>query len=513
MVIQAGRRPSSTASKSSACAWAAARRRSASSRSSRSARSTRWWSSTTTSPACSPSTRPAAASTCRPRASRCAAASRRRGATSRWPTPAPAGAAPTSPTRCRSSRAGTRTSHGPGLRLLMVIDHRRARAVVRARRTAACRSRAPMPAEVRRVVERIGENCEPSLCHGAVPRRRRRQPARRRHREPGAAHARDQARAGQRDLRRRAGLCVAGRRHHRDGRRGAHARQQLRHRADAGDRRADRVQHAAATTTRALGGHMEHRAPARRGAGARRLAQRRRAAGAPLASHGRGAIRWPLGQRAACWADGVAMAAQRTALAGRPLAFHARPDRHRDRGRRRRRCGRRRARSGLAALRHACSTSWLPSCRCCASRVRRRPCRAAAARSRAACGSACAPFARGFITPMAAVAGAVAQELIACYHRPGIERAWINNGGDIALHLAAGAVGARRPVRRPGALSIRAATRGPLATDGQFEMHAEHAGARRRHQRLARPQLLARHRRQRDRAGARRGARPTRRRR
>jgi uncharacterized protein len=50
-----------------------------------------------------------------------------------------------------------------------------------------------------------------------------------------------------------------------------------------------------------------------------------------------------------------------------------------------------------------------------------------------------APFASGFITPMAAVAGAVAQELIASYQRPGIDRAWVNNGGDIALHLAAGA--------------------------------------------------------------------------
>jgi len=52
---------------------------------------------------------------------------------------------------------------------------------------------------------------------------------------------------------------------------------------------------------------------------------------------------------------------------------------------------------------------------------------------------ACAPFSAGFITPMAAVAGAVAQELIACYQRAGIERAWVNNGGDIALHLAPGA--------------------------------------------------------------------------
>ena len=53
---------------------------------------------------------------------------------------------------------------------------------------------------------------------------------------------------------------------------------------------------------------------------------------------------------------------------------------------------------------------------------------------------ACAAFSpTTFITPMAAVAGSVAQELIAFYERPGIERAWINNGGDIALHLAPGA--------------------------------------------------------------------------
>ena len=108
-IVVAGRpaRRSSTASRSSACASAAARRRSASSRSSGSATPTRWSWSTTTSPACSPSTRPAGASTWRRRASRCAAASRRRAATSRSRIRAPAGAAPTSPIRCRSSRAGT----------------------------------------------------------------------------------------------------------------------------------------------------------------------------------------------------------------------------------------------------------------------------------------------------------------------------------------------------------------------------------------------------------------------
>ena len=51
---------------------------------------------------------------------------------------------------------------------------------------------------------------------------------------------------------------------------------------------------------------------------------------------------------------------------------------------------------------------------------------------------ACRPYADSFITPMAAVAGAVAQELIACYERRGVTRAWVNNGGDIALHLAPG---------------------------------------------------------------------------
>lgn len=51
---------------------------------------------------------------------------------------------------------------------------------------------------------------------------------------------------------------------------------------------------------------------------------------------------------------------------------------------------------------------------------------------------ACQRCAQGFITPMAAVAGSVAQALIASYARPGIERAWVNNGGDIALHLTDG---------------------------------------------------------------------------
>lgn len=54
---------------------------------------------------------------------------------------------------------------------------------------------------------------------------------------------------------------------------------------------------------------------------------------------------------------------------------------------------------------------------------------------------ACWPHRSQFITPMAAVAGAVADELIGFLNaEPAIRRASINNGGDIALHLQAGQV-------------------------------------------------------------------------
>lgn len=52
---------------------------------------------------------------------------------------------------------------------------------------------------------------------------------------------------------------------------------------------------------------------------------------------------------------------------------------------------------------------------------------------------ACWPHRDVFVTPMAAVAGSVAQEIVAHFARPGIRRAWVNNGGDIALWLADGA--------------------------------------------------------------------------
>jgi ApbE superfamily uncharacterized protein (UPF0280 family) len=54
--------------------------------------------------------------------------------------------------------------------------------------------------------------------------------------------------------------------------------------------------------------------------------------------------------------------------------------------------------------------------------------------------AAVAPFAADhFITPMAAVAGAVAEEILGAMVREAhLDRAYVNNGGDIALHLAKG---------------------------------------------------------------------------
>ncbi len=87
---------------------------------------------------------------------------------------------------------------------------------------------------------------------------------------------------------------------------------------------------------------------------------------------------------------------------------------------------------------------------------------------------ACAPLrdaADGFITPMAAVAGSVAQELIAAYQRPGITRAWVNNGGDIALHLAPGQsarVGLFADLARVDAAALARTAAGQLCTDAGF---------------------------------------------
>ena len=92
---------------------------------------------------------------------------------------------------------------------------------------------------------------------------------------------------------------------------------------------------------------------------------------------------------------------------------------------------------------------------------------------------ACRPYAESgtFITAMAAVAGSVAEELVDFFVRPGITRAFVNNGGDIALHLGTGeafdvGVVADPALARAGgplagrfAVDVRSPVRG-LATSG-----------------------------------------------
>jgi len=89
--------------------------------------------------------------------------------------------------------------------------------------------------------------------------------------------------------------------------------------------------------------------------------------------------------------------------------------------------------------------------------------------------TACAPFAPTFITPMAAVAGAVADALLtAMLDAAPLARAYVNDGGDIAVHVAPGeslAIGlADDPMRLAvqGALRITAPSGiGGVATSGR----------------------------------------------
>ena len=80
--------------------------------------------------------------------------------------------------------------------------------------------------------------------------------------------------------------------------------------------------------------------------------------------------------------------------------------------------------------------------------------------------NACRPHAERFITPMAAVAGSVADEILAAMLPASPRRAYVNNGGDIALHLTAGTqfrVGLVADVARHGH---------GMPLDGDFELDA-----------------------------------------
>jgi ApbE superfamily uncharacterized protein (UPF0280 family) len=79
---------------------------------------------------------------------------------------------------------------------------------------------------------------------------------------------------------------------------------------------------------------------------------------------------------------------------------------------------------------------------------------------------ACRPLASVYLTPMAAVAGAVAETLAQSYRRDGVRRAWVNDGGDVALHLAPG------QSLRVGLVVDAASPRARAAADGRFEVDA-----------------------------------------
>ncbi len=86
--------------------------------------------------------------------------------------------------------------------------------------------------------------------------------------------------------------------------------------------------------------------------------------------------------------------------------------------------------------------SWMNSARSwwnCAKRPTRTQCLLGGAIARRM-HAAVAPFAaEHFVTPMAAVAGAVAEEILgAMLNAAQLDRAYVNNGGDIALHLDVG---------------------------------------------------------------------------
>lgn len=87
---------------------------------------------------------------------------------------------------------------------------------------------------------------------------------------------------------------------------------------------------------------------------------------------------------------------------------------------------------------------------------------------------ACRPHARYGITPMAAVAGAVADEILAAMtSATELDRAYVNNGGDVALHLCRGErfnaamVGHANKIAHLGTVLIEAGGSSGLATSGR----------------------------------------------
>lgn len=86
---------------------------------------------------------------------------------------------------------------------------------------------------------------------------------------------------------------------------------------------------------------------------------------------------------------------------------------------------------------------------------------------------ACWPYRQVFVTPMAAVAGAVADEVLHRLIDGPVRRAFVNNGGDIALHLAPGETYTVGLVSNPERVKWHAGT-GAIDPEGRFTVQAHH---------------------------------------
>ncbi len=76
----------------------------------------------------------------------------------------------------------------------------------------------------------------------------------------------------------------------------------------------------------------------------------------------------------------------------------------------------------------------------------------------------------GFVTPMAAVAGSVAQALLPCLSQDGVDKAYVNNGGDIALYVQEGQswrIGMVSDLQQ----ALRSDVNSELISDGSFVIH------------------------------------------
>ena len=305
--------------------------------------------------------------------------------------------------------------------------HGRAPRVLRARRGAAAG-----PGAAPRRPARVGR-ADPGQLRarddvGAVHGRRRRVAAGRGDREPRGAHALGERDAHEGDVRRRAGVRVARRWDHVHGGRDEGAAGRIRLRPDAGDRRPARVHDAEGRLRGPRRPHGGRRADRRRARAPGRAAALeppgQPVAGRAVAGVTRppGAVTGSAGPFAATTPDGSRLHLQHGPIDLIVEAF-----------------------GEPAVVLEAYRRAWDRFRTVLDELVEELPALRRSLGSHAFAGpvarrmaAAVEPLSEVFITPMAAVAGAVADEICSVMVLPGLERVYVNDGGDIALWLAPG---------------------------------------------------------------------------